>query len=447
MKKIFPLLLLIYLPIIAADKFDYNLMQNKIDVLHYSIQLKISDTSSEISASTEITFKAVTDLRELKFNLKDLQVSMCMINNQQLLFEHGNGILTIHLQEIITKYTIHKIFIEYNGEPKTGLFIGKNKYKNFAAFSDNWANYASSWFPSIDHPSDKASVSFFVTVPKKYEVICNGDLVERILVENEKVKYVYNIKEPIPTYCMVVGVCDFAITKTKTKSGIPVYYYTYPEDSLNAVKGFNRAADMLTFYEEIIGTFPFSRLSIVQSSTAFGGMENSSVIFFAEKSSSFTGEKDNEETVAHEIAHQWFGDALTMSDWSEIWLSEGFATYFTALYFEARDGKERFERIMNSYKNTYRQNTNWKTPILYKDYKRISELLNVETYQKAALFLHELRQKIGDKDFFKSIKKYYSKYLHSNVTTKDFKKIVESVSGKNLDSLFAHWLYFPGLPN
>ncbi len=422
-------------------------MQNKIDVLHYSIQLKISDTSSKITAAAEITFKAVSDLRQLKFNLNDLEINLCILNGRQLVFEHVNGIITIQLQEPISINTINKLYFDYEGKPRTGLFIGKNKYRNFSAFSDNWANFASSWFPSIDHPSDKATVSFFVTVPKKYEVICNGNLVETTLVEQENVKYAYTINEPIPTYCMAVGVGDFAITETKTSSGIPLYYYTYPEDSLNAVKSFKRAADMVTFYEEKIGTYPYSRLSLVQSSTMFGGMENSSVIFFAEKSPSFTGEKDNEETVAHEIAHQWFGDAVTMSDWSELWLSEGFATYFSALYFEARDGKERFTKILNSYKSTYQQNTNWKTPIVYKDYKQISELLNVETYQKAALFLHELRLKIGDKDFFKSIKEYYSKHVHSNATTRDFKKIIETTSGKNLDALFAHWLYFPGLPN
>lgn len=447
MKNLFLFLLFFSVSVNATDKFDYNIMQNKIDVLHYSIHLKISDSSPSIVAKTEITFTAISDLRKLKFNLKDLSVNSCKLDDQPLLFEHINGIISFELQDLIPRNTLHRLVIEYDGVPKTGLFIGKNKYRNFSAFSDNWANFASNWFPSIDHPSDKATVSFFVTVPQKYEVICNGDLQEKKQTDENNIEYAYNIKQPIPTYCMVVGVCDFAITKTKTSSGIPLFYYTYPEDSLNAVKGFKRASDMISFYEETIGPFPYSRLSLVESSTMFGGMENSSTIFFTEKSPSFTGEKDNEETVAHEIAHQWFGDAVTMNDWSEVWLSEGFATYFTALYFEARDGKERFTRIMNTYMNDYKHNSNWKIPIVYKDYKRISELLNVETYQKGAFFLHALRQKIGDKNFFKSIKEYYAKHIHSNVTTNDFKSVVESVSRENLDELFAKWLYFPGLPN
>ncbi|OGU64136.1 MAG: hypothetical protein A2499_12485 [Stygiobacter sp. RIFOXYC12_FULL_38_8] len=431
----------------ATDKADYNLMQNKIDVIHYTINLKISDLSFNISAKTEINFRTVSNLEELKFNLREMNVHSCALDSKPIDFKHEDGILQILLSEIIEKNTNHTITVNYNGAPKSGLFVGKNKYRNFSAFSDNWANYASYWFPAIDHPSDKASVTFNVSIPKGYEVICNGDLVEKSLLNLNETKYTYSMKEPVPTYCMVVGVCDFAITETKTESGIPIFYYTYPEDSLNAVNGFKRAADMVVFYEETIGSFPYSRLSLVESSTIFGGMENSSAIFFTEKSPSFTGEKDNEETVAHEIAHQWFGDAVTMSDWSEVWLSEGFATYFTALYFEARDGKERFNKIMNEYMRSYRQSTNWKTPVIHQGYKKLSELLNVETYQKAAFFLHELRKKIGDKYFFNSVREYYKRFVHSNATTKDFKGIVESISGTKLDELFTNWLYYPGLPN
>jgi len=443
--KTFLILFISCVSLYAAEKFDVNIMQNKIDVLHYALELNISDTTESINASAEITFKALSEIDELRFNFKDLDVVSCNLNNSYCFFDHANGVISIKLKAPIIINSINKLLIVYKGMPKTGLIIGKNKYNNFSAFSDNWSNYASNWFPSIDHPSDKASVSFIITVPKKYEVICNGDLVEKKNI-NDLVQYFYKINEPIPTYCVAVGVCDFAITEARTKSGIPVFYFSYPEDSLNAVKGFKRAPDIVSFYEETIGPFPFSRLSLVQSSTIFGGMENSSAIFFSERSPSFTGEKDNEETVAHEIAHQWFGDALSFNDWSEIWLSEGFATYFTALYFEARDGKERFNKIMNSYMREYQHNTDGTTPIINKNYNRIYDLLNVETYQKAAFFLHTLRQKIGDKNFFSSIKTFYTKFLHSNATTKNFKEIVESISGTNLDPLFAHWLHFPGLP-
>jgi aminopeptidase N len=446
MNKYFLVLLIFASSICATDKADYNLMYNKIDVLNYYITLRISDSSEEISAGTKINFKAVTNLSELKFNLREMNVLTCELDDQRIEFVHENGIITITPSVPIEKNTVHSLVVKYVGRPKSGLFISKNKYRNFSAFSDNWANYASYWFPSIDHPSDKSCVTFNVTTPTKYEVICNGDLISKSDLETKESVYVYDMKVPIPTYCMVIGVCDFAITETVTSSGVPVYYYTYPQDSLNACNGFKRAADMVSFYEETIGPFPYSRLSLVESSTIFGGMENSSAIFFTEKSPSFTGEKDNEETVAHEIAHQWFGDAVTMNDWSEVWLSEGFATYFTALYFENRDGSERFNRIMNEYMKSYRKSTNWKTPVINNSYKKISDLLNVETYQKGAFFLHKLREEIGDRYFFLAVKEFYKRFVHSNATTKDFKNIVEEISNTELDDLFSEWLYKPGLP-
>lgn len=447
MKKFLLLLAVTINSISATDKSDYNLMQNKIDVIYYVIDLKISDMSKEISAKTEIVFKTINDLQELKLNMKGMKIHSCTMDNREIAFSHLDGIITIQFTSILQGNTNHSLIVEYSGTPTSGLFIGKNKYRNFSAFSDNWANYASYWFPSIDHPSDKASATFNITVPDKYEVICNGDQINKAAQNNSEVKYTFQINEPIPTYCMVVGVCDFAITETKTASGIPIYYYTYPEDSLHAVNGFKRVTDMVSFYEETIGHFPYSRLSLVESSTIFGGMENSSAIFFTEKSPSFTGERDNEETVAHEIAHQWFGDAVTMSDWSEIWLSEGFATYFTALYFEAREGEIRFNSIMNEYMKSYKQNSKSKIPVIYNGYKNLSEMLNVETYQKGAFFLHTLRRKIGDKNFFKSIQEYYKKFIHTNANTNEFKSVVEKVSGKDLDELFYKWLYQPGLPN
>lgn len=447
MKKFLLLLAVTINSISATDKSDYNLMQNKIDVINYVIDLKISDMSKEISAKTEIVFKTINDLQELKLNMKGMKIHSCTMDNREIAFSHLDGIITIQFTSILHSNSNHSLIVEYSGTPTSGLFIGKNKYRNFSAFSDNWANYASYWFPSIDHPSDKASATFNITVPDKYEVICNGDQINKAAQNNSEVKYTFQINEPIPTYCMVVGVCDFAITETKTASGIPIYYYTYPEDSLQAVNGFKRVTDMVSFYEETIGQFPYSRLSLVESSTIFGGMENSSAIFFTEKSPSFTGERDNEETVAHEIAHQWFGDAVTMSDWSEIWLSEGFATYFTALYFEAREGEIRFNSIMNEYMKSYKQNSKSKIPVIYNGYKNLSEMLNVETYQKGAFFLHTLRRQIGDKNFFKSIQEYYKNFIHTNANTNEFKSVVEKVSGKDLDELFYKWLYQPGLPN
>ncbi len=158
---------------------------------------------------------------------------------------------------------------------------------------------------------------------------------------------------PIPAYCMVIGATDFSIVNVGAWNSIPVSYYLYPKDRERGIKDFGRALEMLEFYANLIGPYPYEKLALVESSTRFGGMENSSAIFFDEKA--FNGSGILEGTVAHEIAHQWFGDSVTEADWNHLWLSEGFATYFGALFFERADGRDRFMKMMLENKQGYLQ--------------------------------------------------------------------------------------------
>ncbi len=419
-------------------------MAGKVDVTNYSINLKINDNDYSINGTTGIEFKTLADINELKFNFQKLDVLNCLLDGQNTPFNYDNNLITINTSVSLPTGLTHNISINYSGRPKDGLIIKKNKYGNFCAFSDNWANRARNWFPSVDHPSDKATVSFNVTVPNKYRVIANGALV-KTAVTGDEITFTYKMDVLTPTYCMVIGVCKFSVAETKTASGIPIYSYTYPEDSLNAVKGFQKAADIVNYYESVIGPYPFTKLALVESSTIFGGMENSSAIFFPENSRAFTDKGNDEETVAHEIAHQWFGDDVTESDWSELWLSEGFATYFQMLYYEKCEGTEKFNELVKNTRTNYLNHAGG-VPVINRHYKNLFSLLNAENYQKGALFLHALRKNIGDDAFFKGIKEYYQKFKHSNVTTGGFKGVMQDVSNKNLTVLFDEWLNNTGLP-
>ena len=175
-------------------------------------------------------------------------------------------------------------------------------------------------------------------------------------------------------------------------------------------------------------------------------MENSSAIFLPEYGPSYTGVSDNEETVAHEIAHQWFGDDVTEKEFSDLWLSEGFATYFSILYFEFRDGKDKKAELLSDTKQRYLKRSSNKFPVILKKYKDPMELLTTENYEKCALFLDALRNKVGDDNWFKGIRVYYDKFKHGNVSTSDFRNVMESVTGMDLNSFFQQWLNKPGLP-
>ncbi len=428
----------------GSGRDDKNIMEGRIDVLSYTINLAISDTTDRINATTEISFDVLKDLDTLKFNLKEMKVIDCVLDGRETFFNLKEGILYVEAQDRLMKNSIHRLTVRYTGTPEDGMFIGKNKYGKFCAFADNWPNRASYWFPSIDHPSDKAKVTFHVTVPKNYGVIANGTET-KFVSSGETVTYTYSMPVPITTYCMVIGVSNFTVAKTQTGSGIPVHYYTFPEDSINAVKSFENVPGMIKYFESIIGPYPYHGLALVESSTKYGGMENSSAIFLPESSPSFTGKRNNDETLAHEIAHQWFGDDVSISNWSDLWLSEGFATYFSMLYFESHEGEERFKQLLKRTEEIYLEGRKNNTTVVMNNYSRIEELLNVENYYKGALFLNALRQFIGDESFFLGIKKYYNGYKHLNVTTQDLEKVMSSVSNKNLKPLFHKWLYEPVL--
>jgi aminopeptidase N len=258
---------------------------------------------------------------------------------------------------------------------------------------------------------------------------------------------------PIPTYTMVLGATRFAVTPTPGApppagpvSGGPVRITTwlYPEDSARAARSFRRANEIVAWYEALVAPFPYEKLAHVQSATRFGGMENAGAIFYDEKA--LAAGMDIEETVAHETAHQWFGDSVTEGDWHHLWLSEGFATYFSALFFEHAEGEERFRAIMRRAREGYLASEDTARPIIDPAEQNLFALLNRNNYDKGAWVLHMLRGLLGDSAFFDGLRRYYRAHAGGNALTPDLQKALESASGRELGWFFQQWLYQPGYP-
>ena len=431
----------------AARARDTYARLDWLDALEYRIRLTIPDTSDEISAETTINFSLKADApRELPLDFGALTVEGVTVQGRAAEFRQTEGRLLVALAGTHKPGELLSVNVKYHGRPADGLFFKRNKFGDRTVFADNWPDRAHHWFPSVDHPYDKAKVEFTVTAPARYDVIANGRLLETTSLQNGTHLTRWREDVDIPVYCMVVGATEFSVLDAGAFGGGPrLSYYLYPKDRANGLRDYGRALRAAELFERVVGPYPYEKLALVESSTRFGGMENSSSIFFDENAYDGTGKLEG--TVAHEIAHQWFGDSVTESDWHHLWLSEGFATYFGALFYEHADGRARFLEVMRGARERYMKDADAVSrPVIDPSVKDLFKLLNRNNYEKGAWVLHMLRHVVGDEKFFEGVRDYYRAYRDRNALTDDFRRAMELRAGRPLDWFFREWLYEPGFP-
>ncbi|MFH4966462.1 M1 family metallopeptidase [Gaetbulibacter sp. M235] len=422
-----------------------------IDVINYKFVIALTDETNEINGTAEIKIKFNKAVKDFYLDLVSKQpdntgmtVESVLENNQPISFLQNSNQLLINISQSNTN-ELRTYIIKYKGIPADGLIISKNKFGDRTFFGDNWPDRAKNWLPVVDHPSDKATVEWDITAPSYYQTIGNGLMIEKTNIDDKTTLTRWKMDTPIPTKVMVIGVARFAVENLEEIYNIPVSSWVYPQDRDNGFKDYSLAIPALDFMINHVGPYPFDKLANVQSKTLYGGMENAGNIFYNEKS--VTGNGDFEAVIAHEIAHQWFGDSASEKNWYHVWLSEGFATYFENLFYENRYGRDSFVKKMDedrakaiifSKKN--------QSPIVDTTITDYLKLLSPNTYEKASWVLHMLRKDLGDDLFWKGIKKYYDTYKYGNALSEDFQRVMEDISGKNLNSYFKQWLYQSGHP-
>ena len=424
-----------------------------VDVLHYTIELTLPREGAEIRATTELTILPRTlPLETLQLDFGALAIDSVTVEGRPAEFTRASARpadtpararATLSIRTGRETADPFRVRIAYHGSPADGLVLRPNKHGDFGVFADNWPNRAHHWFPSVDHPSDKASVELVVTAPEAFDVVANGTLVETVSLQNGEKRWHWRESTPIPVHCMVVGATQFAVLRAGEDDGVEVSYWLYPRDRGHA-RQFGRVLQILDFFSETIGPYPYEKLAIVESSTRFGGMENASAIFLDEKR--IQGSEDLERLVAHEIAHQWFGDSVSQRDWYDLWLSEGFATYFAALFFERAAGVPALRTLMAEGRQAYLDADAYERPIHDPAITDLTKLLNRLNYQKGAWVLHMLRGVIGDAAFFAGVREYYATYRDRNASTAELRAVMERHAGQPLDWFFRQWIYEPGHP-
>jgi aminopeptidase N len=423
-----------------------------IDVLHYEFQINLTDVSDSVEGRAIISFlqrgagsDAELDLVSVRPDGKGMKVlSVESGKGKVLKFRQAGEKLLI--QNIASaKGDTAVVFINYAGIPADGLIISKNKYGERTFFADNWPNRAHHWIPCNDRPDDKASFVFVVSAPQHYKVISNGVWIGEGPIGKPIKTTVWKEVIPQPTKVMVIGAARFAVkTYDEKPGGVPVSAWVYPQDSAKGVFDFALAPGILKYFAEYIGPYPYKKLANVQSKTIFGGMENAAAIFYAEDL--IKGDRSSEDVVAHEIVHQWFGDMASEKSFAHLWLSEGFATYLTNIYFEQNYGRQKMEERMKEDRQVVLDFVRSSNKPVVDSSQNLMSLLNANSYQKGGWILHMLRNEVGDKSFQKIIQAYYQQYKGGNADSRDFEAVAEKVSGQELTWFFDQWLYQPGVP-
>lgn len=430
--------------------------QPGIDVQDYDFALALSDTSDRIEGTATVRLRVKTDtLTAARLDLigppqaasseTGMRVMAVSEEGTSVPHRHRDDLLRIAPASGFSAGEIRTFRIRYAGVPADGLIIGTNQHGDRTFFGDNWPNRARHWLPVVDHLSDKATVEFRVTAPSQYEIVANGELVTDSTAGDARITH-WRTDVPLPPKVMVIGVADFAVDTAGTVDGVPVQSWVYPEDRTAGFEDLGQAPPILRFFEEKLGPYPYQKLANVQSTTRYGGMENASAIFYSEEA--VADGEDDESLLAHEIAHQWFGNTVTEADWPHLWLSEGFATYLTYLYLEHEYGEDLFvQNVQAARKRVVQFHDETPTePLVDTTFADPNELLNTNPYQKGAWVLHMLRREVGTDTFWNGLRAYYDRYRHQNASTRDFRRVMEEVSGQDLEQFFDQWTRRPGHP-
>lgn len=450
MKNIHTLILLIAClcisSVLAQDVYDRN---ETADVQQYVFGLSLNDDNNEIEGESLITVDFKEGVKPFALDLigksgaygmdvlgvseADAKANYEYVGDKILITPTANGPAT------------RTFTVRYRGIPQRGLVIDTTKFGQRSFFGDNWPNLARHWLPCVDHPYDKATVEFRITAPDHYDVVATGKKIEESHLGNGYKLTSYRESAPVAMKVTTIGVTQFATKLLGMVGDIPVTAWVYPENRLDGFADYAVATKVLDYFVTHIGPYPFAKLANMQAKTQWGGLENAGTIAYFENS--VTGKNTVEGLIAHEIAHQWFGNSATENSWNHVWLSEGFATYFAILYQEAVYGDDkRKEELLIDRKEILDYYAKNPSPIVDNTIKDPMKVLSINTYQKGGWVLHMLRHKLGDETFWKGIRAYYEAHKNANVMTVDFRRAMEVASGQELTAFFEQWLFAEGQP-
>jgi len=436
---------------LGADTYP---RQPGVDAQHYAFRLTLlTGESNEIEGEAAVTLRVTRDdVRELWLDLisatpdgKGMTVSGVTAGERPVAFTHAGDRLRLPIPAGVRAGQDITFAITYKGVPGNGLRLLNNIHGDRTAFSENWYNRARQWLPMIDHPADKATGEFIVTTKADYQVVGNGVLVEQLDLPGALRRTHWKQSVPISSWLYSLGIARFIVQHDGNVRGVPMSYWAFPQDAEKGLAALSREArGSFEFFSDRVGPYAYEKLAHVEAAGMGGGTEHASSIFYGEKSITA-----GNGPVVHETAHQWFGNAVTEDDWNDVWLSEGFATYFTLLYTEHASGRDAFVDGLRRSRDTVLrlEKSLPNTPVVHLNLDEAAVSPNNGlVYQKGSWMLHMLRERIGTETFWRGIRTYYQRHMNGLASTDDFRLVMEQASGQDLRWFFQQWLNRSGVP-
>lgn len=433
-----------------GDDYFPELGNGGYDAQHYTLDLAWDDETNNLSGTTTINASATQDLTTFNLDFLGFDISEITVNGQSAEFNRDGRELTITPSETLESGAEFTTAVSYSGVPGEGVpnyydvfARGWNRYQGgvYVASEPNGAAY---WYPVNDHPLDKATYTLTITVPKPYVVAANG-LLKDMVEAGDTVTYTWEAENPIASYLVTVNIGDFVVEQAKGPNGLPIRNY-FPQSLFQqGILTFKPTSDMIQFFSDTFGPYPFDAYGVVVADTRLGfALETQTMTLFG-RDAVLNGSR-SEDVIAHELSHQWFGDSVSLAEWKDIWLNEGFATYAAALWYEHTSGANALDDYMRGiYFALANPLSSWRFVAPGNPPK--DDLFNSGVYVRGAWVLHALRLKVGDETFFNILRAYYDRFKYGNATTADFISVAEELSGQHLDDFFDGWLYAKTVPD
>lgn len=429
----------------VGDSLYPNLGNGGYDVQHYTLDLTVNDVAtSDLEGKTTIKARAAQNLTSFNLDFIGFEITTLTVNGQPAKFERSRQELTITPSTPLSQNESFTVEVQYQGSPGEMDSMAIQIQTGWITFDGgsfvlSEPDGAAGFYPVNDHPLDKATYTFRVTVPDPFEAAANGVLTETS-DNGETTTFTFEARDPMASYLATINIDEFDSETSESETGVPIRNY-YPTGLPEAIRTpFARQGEMIDYFSEIFGVYPFEVYGALVIDMEFGAaLETQTMSIFSKAMIDANDPEGSEQVVAHELAHQWFGDSVSLGDWKDIWLNESFATYAQGLWMEHTQGREELDAwIRRTYEFVSREQEAMSPP----GEPPADRLFNQGVYSWGALCLHALRLEVGDeKTFFEILKTYQERFAGGNARTADFIAVAEEVSGKELSEFFDSWLY------